>query len=138
MNIRLVNKEIRSLEVVSNINDPMKLELESNIQYSVEAHLALNQCRSEARVTIQDRRNKEQLLIKLYIVALFDIKKDRNRIRDNAGKKSLHIESYKLIEPFIAKSIHAVFELLGLDAISFPVVDINTEDIMIVDVAKQG
>lgn len=135
MDIKLVKKEIRSLEVISNLGEEADFELETNIQYSVEAHVALHQCKSEAVITVQDSEHKNHLKIKLDIAAQFDVNNGLN-LTDNEEKKTLHIESYKQLEEFISKSLKTVLELFGLNAISMPSIDINAEDIIIVDVAS--
>ena len=72
MDISLVNIDVRDLSFENKVQGTQKLEMETNVQYSVNIAANIPQCRGEAWLTVQEKSSAHLVALKLHVVGVFN------------------------------------------------------------------
>ena len=72
MDVTLLNIDVRDLSFENKAQGAQKLEMETNVQYSVNIAANLPQCRGEAWLTVQDKSSAPLVVLKLHVIGVFN------------------------------------------------------------------
>ena len=72
MDISLVNIDVRDLSFENKVQGTQELEMETNVQYSVNIAANIPQCRGEAWLTVQEKSSAHLVALKLHVVGVFN------------------------------------------------------------------
>jgi preprotein translocase subunit SecB len=109
MELSLASFDVLDFNFENKVQGSQKLEMETNVQYSVNVAVNRPQCRGEAWLTVQDKSPTPVVVIKLHAVGVFDF--PPVQVTDEV-KRQLHIGTFEMMYPYLSAQV-ACFHVPG-------------------------
>lgn len=133
MDITLLNIDVRDLSFENKAQGAQRLEMETNVQYSVNIAANLPQCRGEAWLTVQDKSSDPLVVLKLHVIGVFNF--TPTSVNDEV-KRELHIRTFELLYPHLSAQVACITSIMGMPRFIIPKLDIAQDDVMIINMGQ--
>jgi preprotein translocase subunit SecB len=133
MELNLVGFDVLELNFENKVQGSQKLEMETNVQYSVNIAANRPQCRGEAWLTVQDKSPNHLVTLKLHAVGVFSFAPVE--ITDEV-KRQLHIGTFEALYPYLSAQVACFTSLVGMPRFIIPKLNIAQDDVMIINMGK--
>jgi len=133
MNINLIRMDVLELNYKKNISGQQKLEMQTNVQYSVNVALNAPQCKGEAWLTVCDKNEPHAMELKLHVAGLFGF--EPVEITDDV-KRQLHTQTFEYLYPYLSAQVACFTSLIGMPKFIIPKLNISQDDVMIINVGN--
>lgn len=133
MDVTLLNIDVRDLSFENKVQGAQKLEMETNVQYSVNIAANLPQCRGEAWLTVQDKSSDPLVALKLHVIGVFNF--TPTPVTDEV-KRMLHIRTFELLYPHLSAQVACITSIMGMPRFIIPKLDIAQDDVMIINMGQ--
>lgn len=109
------------LSLVNKLPNGSKIQLETKYSYNVQYSKELT-CRGELTAKVTDKEKPEQFCINVKMIGIFSFE-------DGADKDMLHIETFRLLFPFVRALVSTLTVNAGIPAVILPNIDIEGQNI---------
>ena len=133
MDITLINIDVREMSFENKVQGTQKLDMETNVQYSVNIAANLPQCRGEAWLTVQDKSPAHLVVLKTHVIGVFDF--SPVPITDEI-KRQLYVRTFEMLYPHLSAQVACITSLMGMPRFIIPKLDIAQDDVMIINMGK--
>lgn len=130
MELSLLSIDVRDMSFENKVQGSQKLELETNVQYSVNIASNKPQCRGEAWLTVQDKSSARLIVMKLHMVGVFSF--PPTEITDEV-KRQLHVKTFEQLYPHLSAQVACFTSLVGMPRFMIPKLNIAQDDVMIIN-----
>ena len=133
MDVTLLNIDVRELNFENRVEGTQKLEMETNVQYSVNIAANVPQCMGEAWLTVQDKSDAHLVVLKLHEVGVYSF--TPTPITDEV-KRELHVKTFDLLFPQLSAQVACITSIMGMPRFMIPKLNIAQDDVMIINMGK--
>lgn len=133
MDVTLLNIDVRELNFENRVEGTQKLEMETNVQYSVNIAANVPQCRGEAWLTVQDKSSAHLVVLKLHAIGVYSF--TPAQITDEV-KRELHVRTFELLYPHLSAQVACITSLMGMPRFMIPKLNIAQDDVMIINMGQ--
>ena len=133
MELSLASFDVLDFNFENKVQGSQKLEMETNVQYSVNVAVNRPQCRGEAWLTVHDKSPTPVVVIKLHAVGVFDF--PPVQVTDEV-KRQLHIGTFEMMYPYLSAQVACFTSLVGMPRFIIPKLNIAQDDVMIINMGK--
>ena len=133
MDISLVNIDVRDLSFENKVQGTQELEMETNVQYSVNIAANIPQCRGEAWLTVQEKSSAHLVALKLHVVGVFNY--TPSPVTDEV-KRELHVRTFEMLYPHLSAQVACITSIMGMPRFLIPKLDIAQDDVMIINMGQ--
>lgn len=109
------------LSLVNKLPNGSKIQLETKYSYNVQYSKDLT-CRGELTAKVTDKEKPEQFSINVRMIGIF-------AFEEGADKDLLHIETFRLLFPFVRSLVSTITVNAGIPAVILPNIDIEGQNI---------
>lgn len=109
------------LSLVNKLPNGSKIQLETKYSYNVQYSKDLT-CRGELTAKVTDKEKPEQFCINVKMIGVF-------AFEEGADKDLLHIETFRLLFPFVRSLVSTITVNAGIPAVILPNIDIEGQNI---------
>lgn len=109
------------ISLVNKMPNGTQLKLDTKCSYNVKYSSTLN-CKGELCLTVVAREHGEDFVIKTKTVGIFSYK-------EGADKDLLHIETFKILFPYVRSLITNIVVCAGMPPIYLPEIDVESQSI---------
>ena len=133
MDLSLSNIDVLDLNFENKVQGSQKLEMETNVQYSVNIAANRPQCRGEVWLTVQDKSASPLMSLRLHVVGVFNF--SPVPITDEI-KRQLHVLTFELLYPHLSAQVACFTSLVGMPRFMIPKLNIAQDDVMIINMGQ--
>ena len=109
------------LSLVNQLPGGTKIQLETKFSYNVKYSKDLT-CRGELSAKVTDKENPDKFYVNVKMIGVFSFE-------EGADKDFLHIETFRLLFPFVRSLVSTITVNAGIPPVILPYIDIEGQSI---------
>ena len=109
------------ISLVNHLPSGTKIQLETKYSYNVKYSADLT-CRGELTAKVNDKNDPEKFAVSVKTIGIFSFE-------EGADKDLLHIETFRLLFPYVRALVSTVTVNAGIPPVTLPNVDIEGQNI---------